>query len=729
MRRQIWMSSLALLVGSSGAWAQEQKPSIRVVDVASAPKIDGVLDEEVWTLAPAVTDFVRYVPTAGGPPEGQMEVRFAQDAKTLYVAVKISGVQSVIRARMAAREAINADDQVGIYLDPYGDGEDGFIFYFNPLGIQQDIQFSGGRWNTSWNAVYRSKGRVTDDGFELEVAFPFSALKYPRGETAQEWGLIITRKAAGIGEKYSWPVTERGAPRVLAQAGTLRGVRPPNRGSGIEIIPGIASRVTLREGQVVDPFEPWFDTVQPFLDLRYGLTANTGLIATVLPDFSQVESDTTPIRLNQRFDAQFGERRPFFTEGLGAFQDQPRTFYSRSIEKPLYGVKVAGKEKGWAIGLLNSVDMRSGSSFNENETPGFEPSEEPTWAVNTFARLRKDLGRKGYIGLTFLDKRRFDEGFSGPQRGWHDGLTLDGSWLMGNRWELRGFGSASGTGDGEQSLWGGAGGAQLSRRSGDGLGIDLDVRAYSDDYRQEMGFLTQSGLVASSLELDWTFPGKGALSTWRPYVMGRDIEEFKGESERAGGLGTELVFGGVHSVFAEAEVAQRIEGSPQPFEHLGWWASIGYGGQVGKELELETSVGGGEVLDYFNLAGAYQTSFDLTTTLRPGLGIRFDAYGRLNLLWPELGGQRLEALARGKLSWQFTRVTGLRLIGEWVGRRPEVENPWLNSWSGSAMLSFLWNPFSSVFAGYQAIAPRPWDTNPVPLTHQFFVRASIYFRP
>ena len=72
------------------------------------------------------------------------------------------------------------------------------------------------------------------------------------------------------------------------------------------------------------------------LDLKYGLTSNITLDATMNPDFGQVEADPAVVNLTA-FETFFEERRPFFIERADLFQfseGTPETFfYSRRIGK------------------------------------------------------------------------------------------------------------------------------------------------------------------------------------------------------------------------------------------------------------------------------------------------------------------------------------------------------------------------------------------------------------
>ena len=53
--------------------------------IASSPKIDGVLDDEVWKNAESVSDFIQNFPKEGGVPSQKTEVKIVYDNLAIYV--------------------------------------------------------------------------------------------------------------------------------------------------------------------------------------------------------------------------------------------------------------------------------------------------------------------------------------------------------------------------------------------------------------------------------------------------------------------------------------------------------------------------------------------------------------------------------------------------------------------------------------------------------------------
>ena len=319
-----------------------------------------------------------------------------------------------------------------------------------------------GSFNPAWNTVYKSRGTVNGEGYDLEIAYPFRSLKYPSNAGGQEWGVMITRKIPSEGAKYGHPHLDRGHPRLFSQAVPLTGVKPARRGSGLELIPSLTAIYQENED----------DQLRPSLDARFGITPNIGIAGTLNPDFSQVEYDETPIALNQRFAFWFPERRQFFLDGTDNFADPHDMLYTRSIVEPTWGAKVSGREGPWTVGVLNAVDRSPSATVNENATPGFtEDDVDDAVAVDTAVRLRSDAFDGGAFGISWSDKRLYRDG---GMTGLHQGAGVDVNIPLGNRWTGTASTFQSFTGPSVDAMaWGQENKAAIGRAGGKGTGFTL----------------------------------------------------------------------------------------------------------------------------------------------------------------------------------------------------------------------------------------------------------------
>jgi hypothetical protein len=655
-------------------------PSALEVVPATAPaplNVDGRLDEPIWAQAQAITNFTRFVPAPGGAPEEQVSVRVVQSADTLYVGVSVEDTKSPIRARLSPREDLNDDDQIGIYLDTFNDERNGFVFYFNALGVQQDARWANGEWVQDWNTVLDAEATRHSHGFTLEIAIPFRSLRYPdTGADPQTWGLIVTRKVPGEGAKYSFPTLQRGHPQLFSQAARLTGLTPPPQRAQVELMPVLVARQHATQGEDGElqwtGVDPWHGALWPALDARLAISAGSRLAATLHPDFSQVEGDPSQLDLNQRFAFYFAERRPFFLEGVEAFNDPLDTLYTRRINAPAYGLKLAGRGGPVTFGALNAADLAPISSIHEDGTPGFSEADlDGQVTLNSFARGRVDVLDGGGVGLSLAEKHVLTPGGASNTVAAVD-LTLP----FKESWFFSGAASGSGLFAEKTQLGGASWATTLRRTPAVGPGFSVSLSDVTPGFRNELGYLTQSGISRGSLWGEYTFapmrgPDRLAPGFW---ISGR--EERDDDRQREAGVSGYLIEGPTY---------------------LGFWASRGEttqtgavvpNGEVGGELRLnpsswltvETSARLGEDIQYSTLLSAQVRELTLSATVRPVTWLRVDVVTQREWFTP-VG----EATQMGLTSWtrvntQLTRALGLRVIADYSTSTELLTTSQLLSW-------------------------------------------------
>ncbi|HEX2721860.1 MAG TPA: DUF5916 domain-containing protein [Gemmatimonadaceae bacterium] len=387
-------------------------------EASSAPIIDGSDTDAVWATASPITDFRVFEPNEDGEPRFRTEARVANDAGSLYVFVRAFDPHpdSVI-SLLSRRDTKTQSDQIKIMVDSYHDRRTGYEFAVNPAGVKRDYYlYDDVREDASWDAVWDVATKIDSLGWTAEFRIPLSQLRYPK-QAVNTFGLMIMRDIARTNERLSWPVYRRTKSGVASQFGVLSGLRGLGSPRRLEIVPyAIArnsSRVTANG----------FGRLQQQslgADLKYGLSSNLTLDATVNPDFGQVEADPAVLNLTA-FESFFEERRPFFVEGGGIFQfdgNSVQLFYPRRIGRApqlaglvqdatanipgsstiLGAAKITGRlSSGTSLGTLAALTQRetvSGTMI------------EPQTAYGV-ARLSHDF-RKGEsgIGLIVTDVNR-----------------------------------------------------------------------------------------------------------------------------------------------------------------------------------------------------------------------------------------------------------------------------------------------------------------------------------
>jgi len=402
-----------------GAPAQRQtatravRPTLTAVRAGEAPVIDGRLDDGVWQTAALVDTFVQEEPVEGAPATEKTEVRVAYDNDKLYFGIHAYyGDVALRRANRSDRDKLDNDDTVTVILEPFLDYLRGYTFSVNGYGVQRDSMIvvqnntsdAGGQ--ISFNALYQSGGQLSDDGWTAEIAIPIKSLRYPsrKAGEAHRWGFQLRREIKSKDESDVWSPVSRNNANFLGQIGTLTGMTDLSTQRNFEVLPTFTAVSSGRMDTATGEFET-AGAQDAGVGLKYGLNSNLTLDFTYNPDFSQIESDTQQIDINQRFPLQFAELRPFFLEGQEIFNlvGMPRAVETRKIVDPRIGAKLSGK-----IGNRSSI----GVLFADDEAPGKTESPlDPAFgkrAQSVIGRYKYELYRNAHVGGLFTDREFMD---------------------------------------------------------------------------------------------------------------------------------------------------------------------------------------------------------------------------------------------------------------------------------------------------------------------------------
>ncbi|MBK5256804.1 MAG: carbohydrate binding family 9 domain-containing protein, partial [Vicinamibacteria bacterium] len=344
---------------------RENQLQVAVPRLEESIELDGRLDDPAWTRAVRLTDFSQYSPTDGRPAAQNTEVLVFYSASAIHFGVRAEAPSGSVRASLAQRDKLTAEDSITFLLSTFNDGRQAVALTVNPLGVQADGTLieglsQGGQHGFSGLAtgrevpdlapdfVFQSKGRLTEQGYEIEVRVPFKSLRYQKAET-QSWGLHILRKSQNTGYEDSWAPARRDATSFLAQGGVIEGMHELRPGLVLDLNPEFTGRAN---GAPKTPMGWGYDRDRPEVggNVRWGVTPNLSLNGTLNPDFSQVEADASQIQYDPRNAIFFEEKRPFFLDGLEQFATPNRLIYTRRIAAPITAAKLTGTLSGTSIG-------------------------------------------------------------------------------------------------------------------------------------------------------------------------------------------------------------------------------------------------------------------------------------------------------------------------------------------------------------------------------------------
>jgi hypothetical protein len=300
------------------------RKSVDAVRVSVAPHIDGSLEDEAWKNAPIATQFVQNSPVQGADVSFQTEVRILYDNTSLYIgAMMYDNAPDSIMRQLGLRDDYLTADNFGVVFDTYNTEQDAFVFAVTASGVQSDSRWS----DNNYNAVWQSNVRILQNGWSVEIAIPWSALRFPTAKE-QTWGMQLTRTIQRKNEFDQWALTPKDKPNPIKYWGLLSGLKDINVPVRLSLTPYLTT--IWQNDDRFGPTPP-STSLSGGMNLKYGLNESFTLDMTLLPDFSQVKSDDMVKNLSP-FEIQFNEQRPFFTEGVDLFSDGD-IFYSRRIGK------------------------------------------------------------------------------------------------------------------------------------------------------------------------------------------------------------------------------------------------------------------------------------------------------------------------------------------------------------------------------------------------------------
>ncbi|HEX2091619.1 MAG TPA: DUF5916 domain-containing protein, partial [Longimicrobiaceae bacterium] len=397
------LAHLALLGTTLAAAPADSVKSVAAarLPAGQAPAIDGRLDEEVWTRAEPARGFVQYAPNPGAPATHDTEARIVYDDQAIYVAVRMYDPRpdSVV-GQLARRDESPHSDWVQVGFDSYHDRRTAYVFGINPRGVKQDFfLYNDTNDDATWNAVWDAAARVDSAGWTAEFRIPLSQLRYSARDLDADkvWGFNIRREVARTKEETFWAPVLPNVAGVVSRFGELRGLSGLPSPRRLEVQPYSMAQVTRAPQESGNPFYRRNDPAAGLgADIKYGISSNFTLTATLNPDFGQVEADPSQVNLSA-YETFFPEQRPFFVEGSDIFRfgigagdgdfGSEALFYSRRIGRSPQGMsrvpgdadfretpeastilgaaKLTGKTPGgWSVGVLDAVTGREEARYS-----------------------------------------------------------------------------------------------------------------------------------------------------------------------------------------------------------------------------------------------------------------------------------------------------------------------------------------------------------------------------
>ena len=714
IRRTLLVLSAIIFINSGLVFTQNRtgagKKTPYTVPRTSLPiKVDGSINEKAWENALVMELKYEFDPGDNVSAPVRTEFLMIYSKSHLYAAFRCFDPNpSEIRAHLSDRDSDYGDDFVGVLLDTFNDERKNYIFLANPLGVQQDAIMTGRTgYNANWDARFNAVGKIFDWGYCVEMAIPFSSLRFQRTGVPQVWGIDARRNyPRSMLHQIGLVPQDRNNNCYQCQMEKVRGFEGVRPGRNVEVTPTVTGvRTDAREKMPDGKLEKRNEDAEVGVTARWGVTPNITVSGTVNPDFSQVEADSRKLDINEPFALSYAEKRPFFTEGDEYFTTSLDAVYTRTMRDPSWGIKLTGKEGNNAMGAYIIRDAVTNIIF-----PGSQYSDAVSLEVGSTAavfRYKHDFGSKYTLGALFTNRQGTDY--------YNRVFGIDGVLRFTDRDQLEVDMLASSTRYPDEIA------AEFGQKNG--KFNDKALRAVythrtrnvtlfgaylelGEDFRADLGFIPRVGYreVQTGGEYRWIAkPGKW----WNLFQVSGSVYQAK---ERNG----TLLFKGLESKFLYSGVLQSY------FYITFDRAREAY---YGNEFDLTF------FKTYFQFRPVGDLFFSLTTQFgdridysnaRPGRRFRLDtvlSYSLGNHLRLNLGqtyeqmnaaGQRLYTanISQGTIIYQFNTRTFFRSILQYVNYDYNTDNylfelnPEYKHLFVQLLFSYKLNPRTVLFLGY-----------------------------
>jgi hypothetical protein len=662
-----------------------------------------------------VENFIQSTPKDGAPSTQKTVVYLAYNDSNLYVIFLCFDKEpKKISAAITRRENFGEDeDWIEIYVDTYSDQRRAYCFSTNAFGVQWDSRYSeatstGGDdlsgHQPSFDALWYSDGRITDQGYITWMEIPFKSMRFPSG-SIQDWKISFGRSIPRNNEYAAWPHVSREIQGRLTQASDLTGLENVSPGKNIQFIPYTSFRSFRFLDVDAAPPEFITDRSDPTagIDTKLVLKDSSVLDLTLNPDFSQIESDQPQVTVNQRFEVFFREKRPFFLENAQYFETPMNLVFTRRIADPQYGSRLTGKYGPYTLGFLFANDEAPGKLA----LPGSSFSGDD--AYFGIARFSRDIFSQSSIGALFTT-RHFENSTN----------TVGGADFrlrLNNHWQATAQGVGSWTDLLEGSSFTGHAFQANVTRTGNKFGTQFLYEDLSPEFLTLTGFIPRTDFRSFTNQTHYYFrPAGNFLVAWGPefeFFNSWDYDDTRLDETYHPSFYIELqrrTYIRLHYFFDKERIRPvDFEGLQEnvDFDTPGW--SVNFDTSYFKLGTIQVSYGQNDGINFEPPEGvlpfsADQTSFSVEMRLRPLRRLQMRNFYLYTGLKSKEGPVIFDDhIVSVRTNYQFTKALSLRLILQYEAT---IVNSDLTSLedrrnlNGDVLVTYMVNPWTALYVGY-----------------------------
>lgn len=535
------IASFRLLSGTSVP--DSLKPVLQAVRIEKPLNLSGKLDDPQWLNSVPVELKFEASPGENTPARQRTVAMVLYNQEYIYLGFRcFDSVPGNIRANLSDRDKIFGDDYVIATIDTYNNHQRGFEFAVNPYGIQGDLLMMGNsNEDPSYDMVWESAASRDDKGWTAEMAIPWRSLSFSAKES-QTWTISLLRNIPRDNRYLcTWTPLDRNNPSYIAQGGLLTGLEGIKPGFSLDFLPYTMIQQSGSKSDLSDPASPMDrGSMRARIGggIQYSPGPNISINAVINPDFSQIESDADQLSVNTTFALYYPEKRPFFMTGMDLLQTP--MYYSRTINNPLYALKLNGKAGKLSYLFLGAYDRNTAITV-----PGEEESNTIQTTDGSYAgvgRVRYDLGNENFIGAlmltrNFSDAHNYLNGLDWNFKFWKN-WYFQGEIFLSDTKELndtslfksdRQFGSTGHDAGFNGEKYFGRGMHVTLMREGRNYSFSLTQNNFSPTYQTYNGMFPQVDGRTTNMQHRYSFlPNKKIVQTLSFYSSGTLIYNYDG---------------------------------------------------------------------------------------------------------------------------------------------------------------------------------------------------------
>jgi len=284
------------------------------------------------------------------------DVYVLQDSTDLIITFDVHQVEPITSTQVTNSSSVLNDDYVGVELNPTGSQGFSYAFYANSSGARYQTSSENSAYSPQWVAL----SRRTPSGYVVSMQVP---LRLIRAQGSRDWKAQFLRHISSSTELSVWAYSPKAS--IVSDPsyfGVLKGI-------------GVKTATTVRAAPRIQPYFLGESAAKSIggnvnrvgLDAAIPLSSSSSFIASVHPDYSNVEVDQQTIAPTA-FARQFSDVRPFFTQAGSFFGDAfgcdycPASLYTPAIPKFEGGFAVEGTAGNLNFAAFDAI----GTGRNDN---------------------------------------------------------------------------------------------------------------------------------------------------------------------------------------------------------------------------------------------------------------------------------------------------------------------------------------------------------------------------